>query len=157
MKKQKIMKNKKPITGYVAKILNSRQLVINKGKVNGVKKGMIFKVLDTKGENIKDPESGKILGSIERPKVSLRIIQVKSKIAVAETFKSKEVNVGGEGVALTGFAKMFEPPKYIKQFETLKTNERTWEDLDESQSYVKSGDPVKQEIKKTKTKEEKSK
>ena len=41
-------------------------------------------------------------------------------------------------------------PKYIQdliklgvtKYETLKTDEKTWEDLSESESYVKTGDPV---------------
>ena len=34
------------------------------------------------------------------------------------------------------------PPKYVNRPETLKTEEKTWEDLDETKSYVKTGDPV---------------
>ena len=142
------MTNKKSITGHVAKVLNSRQLVINKGQEHGVKIGMTFIVYDQKGENIKDPKTGQNLGSVKRPKVSVKIIEVEPKLAVAETFRSERVNIGGSGIGgnLIGIAKMFEPPKYIERFKTLKTNEQTWEDLDEAQSYVKIGDPVEQEI-----------
>ncbi|PZO29833.1 MAG: hypothetical protein DCE88_06740, partial [Betaproteobacteria bacterium] len=38
------------------------------------------------------------------------------------------------------------PPKYVEKYETLKTDEQTWEDLNEEQSYVKTGDPVVQVI-----------
>ena len=38
------------------------------------------------------------------------------------------------------------PPKFVTKYETLKTTERTWEDLDESESYVKIGDPVVQVV-----------
>lgn len=138
------MSSKKLITGYVAKVLNSRQLVINKGEEHGVEVGMIFTVYDQKGENIKDPITGQNLGSVKRPKVSVKIIEVEPKLSVAETFKSEQINVGGSGMNLIGVARMFEPPNYIDQFETLKTNEKTWEDLDESQSYVKSGDFIEQ-------------
>ncbi len=34
------------------------------------------------------------------------------------------------------------PPKWVTKYETLKTEEKTWEDLDEEASYVKVGDPV---------------
>jgi hypothetical protein len=78
--------------------------------------------------------------------VSVKVIEVEPKLSVAETFKSEKVNTGGSGMGLIGIAKMFEPPRYVDQFETLKTNEQTWEDLDESQSYVKNGDPVEQEV-----------
>lgn len=144
------MSDRKIITGYVAKILNSRQLVINKGQEDGIKKGMIFTVFDKKGDNIKDPVTGTNLGSVRRPKVSVKVIEVEPKLSVAETYKSERVNIGGSGMNLVGVARMFEPPKYIDQYETLKTNEQTWEDLDESESFVKSGDPIEQEVKDTK-------
>ena len=34
----------------------------------------------------------------------------------------------------------------VTRQETLKTSEKTWEDLDEKESYVKTGDPVVQII-----------
>lgn len=140
------MTDKKLVTGHVAKVLNSRQLAINKGADDGVKVGMVFTVFDQKGEDIKDPITGQNLGSVKRPKVDVKVIEVEPKLSVAETYKSERINVGGSGTSLVGFAKMFEPPKYIDKYETLKTDEQTWEDLDESQSYVKIGDPVEQNI-----------
>ena len=41
-------------------------------------------------------------------------------------------------------AQMFMPAKWETKYETLKTEEKTWEDLDEEDSYVKIGDPVVQ-------------
>lgn len=130
------------IKGYVAKILNTRELVINKGSSDGVKIGMVFTVYDKNGENIKDPKTGDILGSIKRPKVEVKVTLVEPKLCIAQTFKSRRVNVGGSGSSLVGIAQMFQPPKYEDVFDTLKTDEKTWEDLSESESFVKSGDPV---------------
>ena len=42
------------------------------------------------------------------------------------------------------WARELMPPKWITKYETLKTEEKTWEDLDEEKSYVKTGDPVVQ-------------
>ena len=36
------------------------------------------------------------------------------------------------------------PPNWETKYETLKTDEKTWEDLDERESFVKVGDPVVQ-------------
>lgn len=132
-----------PITGQVAQILNSREIVINRGEKQGVRKGMTFAVLDPKAEDITDPSTGDILGSVDRPKVNVRVVQVQDRLALARTFRKWRVNVGG-GATLSGFSSLFAPPKYETRYETLRTDEATWEDLDEAESFVKTGDPVKQ-------------
>jgi len=136
-----------PIRGKVARILNSRDLVINVGSRDGVIVGTYFDVLDPKGEDIQDPDTGEVLGSVERPKVRVQVVKVQERLSVASTYKTRQVNVGGQGGDLGGrLAELFMPPKYVTKYETLKTTERTWEDLDESESYVKIGDPVVQVV-----------
>ena len=137
----------KPIRGKVARILNSRELVINVGSKDGVVVGMHFDVLDPKGEDITDPETGDVLGSLERPKVRVQIVMVQERLSVASTYKKKVVNIGGRGLGNIGFSELFMPPKYVSKYESLKTAEETWEDLNEKESYVKTGDPVVQVIK----------
>lgn len=136
-----------PIRGKVARVLDARHLVINVGTTHGVSVGMYFDVLDARGDEIKDPDTGDVLGSIDRPKVRVLVTKVQDKLSVASTFKKKEINIGGRGsLEVSGLAKMFMPPKYVEKYETLKTAEKTWEDLAEEESYVKSGDPVVQVI-----------
>jgi hypothetical protein len=140
------------LRGKVAKILNSRELVINIGSDHGVCEGMYFDVLDSKGENITDPDTGEVLGSIDRPKLSVKVSRVEPRLAVAATYRSNRVNVGGSGSglsALSGFdsiAKQLMPPKWVTKYETLKTDERTWEDVNEEDCFVKTGDPVRQVV-----------
>lgn len=150
-----------PIKGKVARILNSRQLALNIGEHAGVTVGMVFNVLDPKGENITDPDTDEILGSLNRPKVKVKVIHVDTLFSVAETFIKKRVNIGGQGIdfrqSLTPLSELLNPPKWVEKVQTLKTNEKTWEDLEESESFVKVGDPVEQvfeEQKVLKTKEE---
>ena len=134
-----------PMRGKVARILDTRHLVINLGSENGVIVGMYFDILDPKGEDIRDPDTAEVLGSIERPKVRVQIVKAEARLSVAATFKKKTVNVGGRGgLAVGGLAEMFLPPKHVTKYETLKTTEKTWEDLEESESFVKTGDPVVQ-------------
>lgn len=133
------------IRGKVARVLNARELALNIGSSHGVELGMYFDVLDPKGEDITDPDTGEILGSVERTKVRLKVIKVMENLSVASTFKRKKSNIGGSGLASLGgssLSRLFLPPEYVVQYETLKTQEKTWEDLSEEQSYVKSGDPV---------------
>ena len=135
----------KPIRGKVARILTSRDLVINVGSRSGVVVGMRFEVMDTKGQDVPDPDTGELLGSIERPKVRVEVSKVQERLSVATTYEKFSVNVGGTGVGAS-LSPLFMPPKWVTKFETLKTEEKTWEDLDEKDSYVKIGDPVVQVI-----------
>jgi len=137
--------NNSLLRGKVARILDSRNLVINIGSQQGVKIGMYFDVMDPKGDDIRDPDTNEILGSVERPKVRVRITDVQDKLSVASTYKKTTINIGGKGTAISfGFAEYLMPPKWVTKYETLKTDETTWEDLNEEESRVKSGDPVSQ-------------
>lgn len=137
-----------PIRGKVARILNSRELAINVGTNDGVVVGMHFDILDPKGEDITDPDTGEVLGSIDRPKVRVQVVKVHERLSVASTYKKHEVNVGGRGsnLGVGNLADLFMPPRYVTKYETLKTTEKTWEDLEEKESFVKTGDPVVQVI-----------
>jgi len=131
------------IRGKVAKILNTRELVINKGSNDGVKIGMKFDVFDPKGENIIDPDSKEVLGSVLRPKVKVEIVSVQEKVSIASTYKKKTYNVGGTATFnLSSLALALRPPEWVTEYETLKTKESTWEDLEEEDSFVKTGDSV---------------
>lgn len=135
------------IRSKVARVLNSREIAIAAGSEQGVKAGMYFDVMDSKGEDIQDPDTGELLGSLDRPKVRVKITHVKERLSVASTFKKEKINVGGSGVflgSIGGLSQALMPPKYVTKYETLKTDEQTWEDLDEEKSYVKVGDPVVQ-------------
>ena len=52
-------------------------------------------------------------------------------------------NIGGVGIG-SGLPALFEPPKYVTEFETFKSDASTWEELDESESFVKIGDLVEE-------------
>ena len=138
------------IRGKVARILNTRELVMNLGSEDGVTLGMYFDVMDPKGTDIEDPDTGDILGSIERPKVRVKISRVEARLSMASTYRSKKVNIGGQGgirdISGSLLSQILAPPKWVTKYETLKTQEKTWEDLDEKESYVKIGDPVVQVI-----------
>ena len=132
-----------PIRGKIARVLNSREVAINKGSDDGVKVGMIFKILSTKGSAIEDPDTGEPLGSVDFVKTSVKVTVVQERVAVASTYRSHRVNVGGSGFALCG---LFEPPKWETRFETLKIDEAAIQELDEEDAIVHTGDPVVQDL-----------
>ena len=132
------------IRGKVARVLNARELALNVGSDHGVELNMLFDVLDSASENIRDPDTNLIIGSVYRPKVRVKIVQLQEKISVAGTYKSKSVNIGGTSTSIAAWANLFSPPKWVSEYETLKTKESTWENLEEKDSYVATGDPVVQ-------------
>lgn len=135
-----------PIRGKVARVLNAREVALNRGSNDGVEVGMIFNILSSTGSEIRDPDTGELLGSVELPKTTVKVTMVQNRVSVASTFRTRKVNVGGSGLGIAGIAGIFEPPKWETRTETLKTDEATREELDESETYVKSGDSVVQFI-----------
>jgi hypothetical protein len=90
-----------------------------------------------------------VLGLVEQAKARVRVKRAYDKFSVATTFRSREVNVGGQGILSVPFGRMFDPPKWETHYETLKTQggfEAASEDLRENDSYVSRGDPVLQVI-----------
>lgn len=138
-----------PIQGKVARILSDRELVLNVGSQQGVHIGMYFAILDPKGTDIKDPDTGMSLGSVNRPKLHVKITSIQEKLSVASTFKKTKVNEGGQGIDFAGFGAIsgaLLPPKWVSRVQTFRAEEAAWKDIDEKDSIVKVGDPAVQEI-----------
>lgn len=133
------------IRGKVARVLNSREIAINVGAEEGVDVGMHFDVLNPKYENIKDPDTFELLGSIECPKVRVQITRVQERLSIASTYRKKKINVGGTSL-MGSFSEFLMPPDWRTKYETLKTDDQSWEDIEEEESYVKVGDPVVQVV-----------
>ena len=129
----------KRIHGRVARVLNSQEVAINKGTSDGVRLGMIFSILSTKGAEIKDPDTDKLLGSVEVEKTRVRVTIVEERLSVASTFRTIRTNVGGPGL---GIVSLFEPPKWETHVETLKLEKAAKVELSESETFVRTGDPV---------------
>ena len=133
----------KLIRGKVARILNSREVALNVGANEGVREGMQFDILSPELHDIKDPDTQEVIGSVNRPKIRVLVSVVEDRFCVAHTFRHKRVNIGGKGLLDLGWdRRLFDPPKWVTRYETLKTPEATWEDLSEEDSFVKTGDPV---------------
>lgn len=140
---------KEPIRGKVARVINTRELAINRGTAHGVTVGMYFNVIDVNGEDVTDPDTGEMLGSIEREKVSVEIVHAQEKFSLARTYRSKEVNVGGSGGLFDfgPYARSLMPPKWITEYETLQKADKNLDPLDQEDSYINIGDPVIQVVK----------
>ena len=138
------MMEKVAIHGKVARILNSREVALNIGSESGVELNMYFDIMDRDVTDVLDPDTGAVLGSVQLTKVRVKVIRLEEKISIASTFRKKRINVGGRGLVGGAFAEMLRPPSWITKYETLKIDDRTREEIDEMESYVKVGDPVVQ-------------
>ena len=70
------------VEGKVAKILGN-EIVINRGRREGVRQGMLFEVFASEGEEVWDPDTGETLGTVEDVKAQAEVTEVKERLAVA--------------------------------------------------------------------------
>ena len=133
----------KPIRGKIAKILSGREVALNVGRQHNVEVGMLFDILVPGIEEIKDPDTGEVLGTTARVKAKARVkvASVDDKFSLAATFRQKRVNIGGSGIGnlLPSF---YEPPRWVTRVETIETREKPNMQLTENERYVAIGDPV---------------
>lgn len=132
------MKTDVKVRGKIARVVNSREAAINVGSDDGVEMGMIFDILSPILQNIKDPDSGRSIGSINRPKVRVKVTKVEDRVSLVSTYKIK----GGSN-PLYAWASLLSPGP-PQRHETLKAKDSAWEELEEKDSYVRRGDPVVQ-------------
>ena len=132
----------KPVRGKVARVLNERQVAINRGSDDGVEVGMKFSILNSDRQEIRDPDTGETLGHVDRAKIPVRVTAVHDRIAVATTFRFRRVNIAGRGFGISAFI----PPKWRKRYETLQENGAKFNGDSDFSKQVAVGDPVVQVI-----------
>ena len=136
----------KRLRGKVARILSTRTVVITLGRDKGVRNGMLFDVVEMH-EEIKDPDTDAVLGTLERRKVRVKVVDVQDKLSVASTYRSKRVNRGGQlQLGQKGaWATRLLPAEWVTEYETLEKRKGVaseWDQLSEEDSYVNVGDVV---------------
>lgn len=128
----------------MAAILNSKELVINIGDQHGVRHGMKFAVLAESELEVRDPESGKLLDTIDREKVRVEASEVRKKISICRTYRIKKIPAGplAKGaLGIISLAELSRPPREIP--ETLSIHDSSiLPPLPEEESYVKIKDRV---------------
>lgn len=93
---------KPDIRGHVARLLTDDELLLNIGAEQGVEVDMVFKVLDPRAQNVKDPISGADLGSVERVKAKLRVIDVGEHLALCRVHPPRDSGISGAARVLSG-------------------------------------------------------
>jgi hypothetical protein len=124
------------IRGKVAAILSARELILNVGSEDGVEIGMRFVILNSKGVNVTDPDTGVVLGIVEVPKTVVKVVRIDTEhLSVARTFRTVRGTPGllGSMSAISGTPDMPETLD-VGSGPSLKA------ELSEEDSYIKRGD-----------------
>ena len=70
----------------IAKILNTKQVVINAGSNDGLKEGDHLEIIDKFGTDpVIDPDTGESLGTLDLPKGELIVSKIYPKMAIADS------------------------------------------------------------------------
>ena len=78
-----------PVVGKIAKVLNHRQMVINKGADDGVEADTRFRVIEDIA--ITDPDTNEQLGSTPREVIRIEVIDVQPRFSIAQTYETYSV------------------------------------------------------------------
>src|SRR5215212_8138671 len=82
------------VAGKVAKVLGNNEIVINRGRGQGVRQGMLFEIFAPEGEEVWDPDTGETLGTVEDVKAKAEVTEVKERLAVARIQNAQETPFG---------------------------------------------------------------
>ncbi len=148
------MNNELIAGGAVAALLNERELALNIGRDAGVAEGMRFRVLE-KSKVIVDPHTKGELGTLQREKVRVKVIEVHPKFSIARTYETYQFEPAPAmdfrrqfawERALENFARysISAPEKSQTRVRTLKNSDRPagFDPISEAGSYVEVGDPI---------------
>lgn len=139
------------VRGKIIRVLSPTQVIVNKGKVDGVTQRANFQVL-ADPEQIVDPETGEKLGSVVIIKARLEAIQVFDKFTIAavpanydfsgvfgEFFgqRGKEQSKGGSSGSLV-------PPVSYPPLNIDDTQVQPWKAL--SDEKIRVGDAVQYKV-----------
>jgi len=139
------------IRGKVARVLNRYEIAITVGTVDGVNVGMYFDVMDAYEQDIEDPDTGEVLGSIERSKIRVKVIYTQEKLSVAAAspyLSAREMSSGKiwSSGTLGPFARSLMPPAWVTKYDTGEQKGKTKDSFKEEYSYANIGDLVVQVI-----------
>ncbi len=142
------------INGKVSRILNTQEIAMNIGTAHGVTVGMYFDVIDANHQNITDPDTGEVLGYIDRPKVRVKVTHAQEKLSVAT---APNVN-GADTDILKDFTFIsmatFGPIAMALMTPSLLATRKIWQKRSPAAS-IKIGDPVVQVLETSETDNEK--
>lgn len=125
------------VEGKVAKVLNDREVVINRGKDHGVKLGTRFKIIET--VEIPDPDTGDVIGTITREKIRFKVVYIQSSMSIARTYETQTFGTSSTSLATEALLRTIHPEASLQRIDVKRI--RQGEDSDEP-VLVEVGDVV---------------
>jgi len=126
------------IEGKVAKVLDARALIVNRGSLAGVQPEMRFKVLEEEVD-VMDPDNDIFFGTLEREKVRIKITEAHPMFSVGRTYENYQTTVGYVG---PDFLAAIGSPRSVTKVRTLKTQGDPIANFDENVAAVVTEDKV---------------
>ena len=80
-----VRREKKPIQGKVAAVLDEERLVLNVGTDHGVARNMVFKIFETRV--IRDPDTGDELGKVDVTKFQVQVGNADERMSIAYPYE----------------------------------------------------------------------
>ncbi len=124
------------VRGKVAGILSKRELILNLGEADGIRVGMKFVILNSKGMDVRDPDTGAVLGTVEVPKTVVKVVRISGEhLAVARTFR----RIAGSPGILGAMSNISGSPTRTETLD-IASGSSLRAELSEEESYIKIGD-----------------
>ena len=87
--------------GRVVRLVTDEELLINLGSEQGVTEGDTFQILDARTRNVKEPGTNRDLGSLDRVKTQVVVIQVSELMSLAKV-RRRTMGLSGAAQVLSG-------------------------------------------------------
>lgn len=140
-KRQEIAR-KVAVAGVVAEVISDQELILNRGSEHGIRPGDYFAILDPRAREVVDPESGRPVGGFKKVKIVVRATDVAPRLTLARTFRTRRVNIGGNGNGLASIiSSMGEPPRWVDEVETFTLQPDMPRPISQEESIIAVGDP----------------
>lgn len=144
------MSEQTPIIGKIAKIQDKYRVIINKGRIDGVKPNMKFYVYE-EGDEIVDPDTKEFIEKEEVLKGYLKTIHVQDKISILESDEKESVTVKSPLIfsnfnSILGETRKVMKPLDVDLDQDKNTNSTTTQEGENLDTKIKRGDLVKQII-----------
>lgn len=124
------------VRGKVAGILSKRELILNLGEADGIRVGMKFVILNSQGMDVRDPDTGAVLGAVEVPKTVVKVVRIGgAHLAVARTFRK----IAGTPGPLGTMSNFSGTPARTETLD-IASGSSLKAELSEEESYIKVGD-----------------